>query len=192
MARGESDQSEQLARMRIDVAADRGDPQGYAGPVGHALEQRGDEQAPFNKNPPFPSLNDLLVDEEEVEVGIASQVTEPVDVEAWRILTLYISYTPSEDGGLLSLVPQGLNEHTGEFVTLGVVDPTLTEVVPALASRTMFLTELRTAPVDTGVPNELAVQFDVGPYKQVRFLFGEDGDQVAMGGALTLHVSTNV
>lgn len=192
MTQGDNRAEFELRRLRKDGPNNAGAPAGYSS-KGGAREVQGDDDAPFQKLPPFPTDRQLLLVDPALPVG-AYGASEEFDIEAVRLLTLWVDYTSAEDGSILSIVPEVRNADGGEpWTPIGAIDAVLTTVVlPTLSgsygSRIMQPAEFRSPTVANGQRHRLAVVFDVGPYKQMRFLAGNVA-AVADGGLLELRGS---
>ncbi len=164
---------------------------------GVAVEVKGDDDAPHHKNPPFPTNRDVVL---ETAALSASEyvVGQIIDVAGVHILTLWLDYTAGVDAAILSLIPEARDTPIEDFVPIGVLDALITPQALALStspvvfgSRTFYPSELRSAPLATaGDRLRMPMAFDVGPYKQIRFLAAEVSGAGA-GGPLRLSTSTS-
>jgi len=186
---GENRAAAEIARLRKDGDAG-GTSMGYDN-EGRVVEVKGDDQAPFGKQPPFPTSRDLLL---EVDVLSVDSYTpsEEIDVEKVHILTVWVDYTPGDDGAILSLIPQVRDSREVDFEPTSVLSAAITEVnLPGetgiYGSRPFYQTELRTPAMQAGNTLCVPLSFDVGPYKQFRMRAGEIGNQT--GGRLLLSAS---
>lgn len=193
MTQGDNRADFELRRLRKDGPLNAGDVMGYSDD-GTAREVQGDSDAPFQKIPPFPSDRQLLLVADALPVG-GYGVSEEFDVEAVRLLTLWLAYTSAEDASVLSLVPQVRNAETDPWAPIGAIDATISAVaLPTLSgtfgSRTMYPAEFRSPATANGNEQNHTLVLDVGPYKQMRFLAGNVGPvQVGNGGLLELRGS---
>jgi len=128
-----------------------------------------------------------------------------IDTRGIRVVTLVLDYFPGDNGqfaglGELSLIlqervqpinPTGTETAESQFRTTGVVDPTLNVpgLVQSYAMQRVYPRELRLAPnfvpggaavpVALGIPVPITLDFDVGRYDEIRFLWGDTVSAVA-------------
>lgn len=158
-------------RQQLRSGIEQGQVAGYKDASDVARPFPGDDDAPWSKNPPFPSeatpwqaLLTLPADQ-------ACALLSPLDVAYYRVLATFLDYTPADDvAGQLSVVPEVWNESQEVFYATAVVDPTLTAPVTVCAlsgygARTFYGTEVRTSP---GLPVRIVVPFDVTAYTRFR------------------------
>lgn len=192
MTQGKNQADDEIRLLRKD--SDQGGTVSAYDRQGVATEVKGDDQAPFHKTPPFPTVRDPFFDEGRLTTAeyIPGKV---IDVEGVHILTLWIDFIANADGAQLSLIPEARDSPVEDFVPISVLDATVTPMaIPdsdlTFGSRTFYPTELRSAVLNTaGDRLRVPMSFDVGPYKQVRFSAADVG--VNPGGRLRLSTSTS-
>lgn len=192
MTQGDNRAAAEIALLRKD-SDDGGMPMGYYRD-GIVTEVKGDDDAPHFKQPPFPTVRDLLL--ESAELPTDSYVDgEAIDVEEVHILTVWIAFTAAEDGAVLSLLPMARDTPEAPFVPISVLDSTL--VADAIAGtpiefgrRIFYPTEIH-SPILASVDDELVtvMSFDVGAFKQFRLSASDSGTDIGTGGALVLSAS---
>lgn len=156
---------------------------GYEDEGGNVLAVQGDRDAPWGKNPPFPS-------------GLSGYVTQSlalgvlegpgIDVRDHNVFTLYGEYVPEEPGASLEyiLLAQGQGELDDPsavplWFPLTMVDQAIVK------AGGVFTREVGTASFKTpvGVMFPIAQAFDVSPFTGVRVVFSEN-DVIADPGSV--------
>lgn len=194
MADGINRARSQLSRLRKE-RRQGGVPAGYAGPGGAARAQQGDDEAPFEKVPPFPTKAQVIW--AAPTLINAYGLSDDFDVESSRKATLLVRYTPGENNSKLSIIPLvfEVGEELGIAMQLGVVDATLTALTPPTlsgpwGSRLIYPSEFRTAALPAAVPFQFVLQWDVEPYARMAFLAAEVGAEDEPG-ELELKINTS-
>jgi hypothetical protein len=153
----------------------------------------GDEKFPFIKDPP--DIEGPIQYKTPTTFSIEATVSNPiplvtelddylvldlVDVKAWRLFTLYMTYFPGNgDTGVLSLVPRAEREdNSGDMYPVGVVDGTLTAtaLIPGGGRRATYATELSTAAAGISAPASIkkTLVFDVSTFSKFQILAGDE------------------
>jgi len=192
MGQGDNQTDEELRRLRKGDAQGSGSPQGYVAPGG-TREVPGDGDAPFSKSPPFPGLRDLLLSD---TLPVLSYVeTEEFDVERARLLTIWLEHVAGAADSIASVIAQVRQLPGDEWFSIGVINGTIAPVsltpdasTCIFGSRDAYPAEFRTPAMPAGNVCRMTLTFDVGPYRQMRFLVGNAAD-IADGGTLELHGS---
>lgn len=192
---GENRAAEEIALLRRD-ADDGGTAMGYDR-QGSVIEVKGDDDAPFGKQPPFPTDRNLLLESAELPTDAYVNGAE-IDVEAVHILTVWIDFTAATQEAVLSLLPMARDSPERAFVPIAVLDSTLvaeilSPIAVPLGRRIFYATEIHSAPLP-GIGDQLltVMSFDVGAFKQFRLSAsdrGTDFEPGTTGGALLLEAS---
>jgi hypothetical protein len=153
---------------------DGAEAQGYIAPGGETLATPGDEEAPFQKTPPFPEPAQQWTSDIALLESIYTTLDE-VDVTNYRTITVYIELvvpTPGDEVGQsqLSLIAETLAiDDLGDsaWYVSGLVDSVVTQVTPqppfgyVFGSREFLPAEFRTATFTGPVTVRLKLVFEV-------------------------------
>ena len=150
---------------------------GYANVEGGSEGLTGDREAPFVKQPPFPTDTVILVDSLAIPISSAQGaqyvILPEIECKAARLVQLYISYVMAA-GGQLSLIPELWSPIDGWY-PMTLVGVTVTTFTPAgtrfptggFGSRPLQPAEFRTAVLLAGQAR-LSTTFEVSGAEKFR------------------------
>ncbi len=189
----------ELLRMRKDAGKNRGPTQGYKNEGGQAVQQRGDDDSPFVKLPPFPDKTTL--EYLAADLGAGPVIGPLLECAKARVLSLWVEYAPAANANdpQLAIVAAAVRPGQEEeplgpnLYPLSVVDAALTPLAPPVAAqRTFYQSELITDVLPGGTPVRFLLPFDVSNIRTVLFQAREiQEDPAGDAGLFELGVTFN-